>query len=99
MGASFREHRLLRLTQSSEIVVRFQSPGVASSTWRRSLNRASTIPQSAADSEAQVVALHDEFKKVGWETIGEAVTDEIDIVGMARLHSQLNDAGNPPLYR
>src|ERR1700730_14241230 len=48
---SLREHRLFRLHQSSEIVVRFQSPGVASSTWRRSLNRARTIPQSAATSE------------------------------------------------
>src|ERR1700761_69938 len=48
---SLREHRLFRLHQSSEIVVRFQSPGVASSTWRRSIERVRTIPLSAATNE------------------------------------------------
>src|SRR5271163_4640243 len=51
MQESLREHRLFRLHQSSEIVERFQSPGVASPTWRRSLNRARTNPQNAATSE------------------------------------------------
>src|SRR5271169_1668053 len=51
MGESLQERRLFRLNQSSEIVVRFQSPGVASTTWRGSLNSALTIPQSAAISE------------------------------------------------